>query len=756
MMIRAYVRRALVMLVTAAVVLLASVGSTWAADGRQYELVSPPDTGGFDVNLLENNTGALSPGPRQPSTMFNPARDDGNAVAFFALPLPGYESSGNGEPYIARRMSTGWETEFVGPVQRTRLIGYNAVGFTQDFGKSLLWGTGLEPDPADIDPQAGSFSYSDLYLRQASGDLTWLSRGSLQEPISQEQVKFAAATTDASHVVFTTNRQIEASAPPSGGPNVSFLYERAGAVTRYVGIKPDRSSFTTGQTFGGMSADGSRIVFVAAFGSPATDRVFVRIDGGRTVEASASRKTSAVTPAAVRPEGIATDGSVVFFSTTQPLTDDDADTTRDIYAYDVDQDTLTLVSSGGAAAGSPGNDPGATCTALPGENGCGVLVAATTPDGSAVYFVSPEQLDGSTGQANQPNLYVYADGVTRYVGTLLASDLQSPRLLAGTGGLPTRHLRVTADGSKLIFESAARLTTYNNAGVPEVYVFDRPSVQTSCASCRPDGAPPTQPAQLRTFAGVAAKVTAVPNATADGRHVFFDTAEPLVREDVNSTLDVYDYDTVDGTVSLISAGKGNGDSLYATNTPDGQNVFFLTTDTLVPQDRNGRTMKLYDARVGGGFPFVGDRPACVDDGCQPAPSAAPTSVLPGSTSIAGPGNPTPKHKVTPFTARRPSLRQRRAAARTGKLTLTVRVRRAGRISARARARIGGRTRTVAHVSRQARGPSTVHLRLRLTRGARHALGRGRAVRLHIHLAMKGVGHRQTITITLRRATRGRS
>ena len=41
---------------------------------------------------------------------------------------------------------------------------------------------------------------------------------------------------------------------------------------------------------------------------------------------------------------------------------------------------------------------------------------------------------------------------------------------------------------------------------------------------------------------------------------------------------------------------------------DGTDVFFATYDVLVGQDRNGDSIKIYDARTGGGFPFVPPKP----------------------------------------------------------------------------------------------------------------------------------------------------
>ena len=65
----------------------------------------------------------------------------------------------------------------------------------------------------------------------------------------------------------------------------------------------------------------------------------------------------------------------------------------------------------------------------------------------------------------------------------------------------------------------------------------------------------------------------------------------------------------------ISAGTSPFDSGLLTASADAKDVFFFTRDSLAPQDKNGPTMKIYDAREGGGFPFTS----------RPSPARPPTS-----------------------------------------------------------------------------------------------------------------------------------
>ncbi len=112
------------------------------------------------------------------------------------------------------------------------------------------------------------------------------------------------------------------------------------------------------------------------------------------------------------------------------------------------------------------------------------------------------------------------------------------------------------------------------------------------------------------------------NLTNDGR-VFFTTVEPLVLRDTNNRLDVYEWE--EGELQLVSTGISNFDAGLLGVSPDGVNAFFFTRETLAPQDKNGETMKIYDARDGGGFlrfrplPLCAAKDECHGPGTVPAP-----------------------------------------------------------------------------------------------------------------------------------------
>jgi hypothetical protein len=119
------------------------------------------------------------------------------------------------------------------------------------------------------------------------------------------------------------------------------------------------------------------------------------------------------------------------------------------------------------------------------------------------------------------------------------------------------------------------------------------------------------------------------NLSEDGRHVFFDSADDIIRADVNGKRDVYEY--VDGSLHLVSTGTSRFDATFRDANPSGSDVLFSTAEKLVPQDTDGH-VDLYDARVGGGFPAPPPPPTpCENDACQgralPQPAAPPAATV---------------------------------------------------------------------------------------------------------------------------------
>ncbi len=327
-------------------------------------------------------------------------------------------------------------------------------------------------------------------------------------------------------------------------------------------------------------------------------------------------------------------------------------------------DSLTLVSKADDAgnAGEPGQSDGCTANAswttkcdvqsnenyewslLPGgEGGNGISDSAITPGGD-IYFYSPEQLDGDRGVLGGQNLYDYRGGKAQFVATLKPeqkcrpADLNSAMLCAEG---PIVRFEATPSDSRAAFLTATQLTSYDNAGHIEMYSYTPASREIVCDSCRPDGKVPIDDVKASQDGRF---------ITNDGR-VFFSTADPLVAQDTNEGIDVYEY--VDGRPQLITLGTGTaaaaGGSLNISGfaekpglvgvSNDGTDVYFDTFDILTAEDHNGNFLKFYDARVNGGFAQPTPVPPCkAAEECHGAGSSAPALPTQGTAAGISGGN----------------------------------------------------------------------------------------------------------------------
>jgi hypothetical protein len=173
--------------------------------------------------------------------------------------------------------------------------------------------------------------------------------------------------------------------------------------------------------------------------------------------------------------------------------------------------------------------------------------------------------------------------------------------------------QVSSNGDFAAFGSKLSLTGYDNDGHLEVYRYDAGSDAIDCASCPATGARTTGDADL-AMRGL--------SLSDDGR-VFFDSTDPLIPSDLNGAEDVFEWR--EGKIGPISSGTSPIDSSLLSISADGTDAYFFTRQTLAPQDENGNSVKIYDARAGGGFLFDPARPPCkASDECHgPGTQAAP-------------------------------------------------------------------------------------------------------------------------------------
>jgi hypothetical protein len=391
----------------------------------------------------------------------------------------------------------------------------------------------------------------------------------------------------------------------------------------------------TGQTFSQLDMFGQLFLLLGT----QSGNLFMREDHGQTtptVQLNASERTDCAGDPTCGGDGrpdpmpdtfapaqyleASTDGTRIFFLTSEVLTDDAQPGGRKIYMYDASKpasapDNLTLVT-------------------LPSRGATSMV--GVSADGHYAYYIGGARF------------VAWHDGVTHDVGEVplvLENEQKTDEI---PYGITWRQSRVSPDGRYLLFTSDHPPVPggydhgpcNNSFGCREVYVYSADANTVVCASCNPTGAPATVDAEVPAvdFFG-AAPITSYQNraVTDDGR-VFFSTAEALVPQDSNGRSDAYEYDVPTGTLSLISTGTDNGDSFFLDTSTSGRDVFFTTRERLVGWDRDN-AFDLYDARIGGGLPEPPPTPpACSGGTCQGARPTPPPAPAGASASFDGAGN----------------------------------------------------------------------------------------------------------------------
>ncbi len=559
-------------------------------EGRAYELVTPRDTNGTFLGTLTGDRNNFE------TTLAAP---DGESVIFYSQgTLPGMNGNGTIDSYQAVRGAGGWSTRITSP-SGAEAVAPSAGGSSPDHGYSF-WNSGRNGGSLDPGENAD-------YLRKPDGSFELIARGSLGEA-NRAQGRWI--TAGATHVIFNTEAgsslQLEPQAPPAG---VEAIYDRSpGGPTNVVSLLPGDVTPSADAHYLGSSADGSAVVFEVE------GTIYERRNNQTTLEVVAGGATYA---------GLSRNGSRVFY-----LLGGDA------FAFEAATQTATPIGGGGETT-----------------------IINVSADGSHVYFTSPQQLDGGAGEPGGRNLYVWDGDTVRFVAVLDPADFEGPVNLGlwteavgptqnGLVGRAVVPARTTPDGSVLVLQSHGVSTApFDSEGHWEVYRFDSDSGNIGCLSCSPPGAGTSSDAELQSIGltvlnSPTSATVRIANVTDDGAAVFFQSGEPLVLEDTDGLTDVYRWRA--GAVALISSGRSSNPDYLVGMTGDGHDVFFKTSDLLVPEDETGGSGSIYDARVGGGFPSAEAPVPCTEASCQGPGMPPPTLPGAGSAELQGPGDRKPR------------------------------------------------------------------------------------------------------------------
>jgi hypothetical protein len=714
--------------------LRAENNSTQLPECRAYELVSTSFAEGFAPAAAAAIDGRLS---YLSSGNF---ANNGNGSA--GSPL-------GGNQYVAARSASGWSTSAPGPSGPDYLGGGQATALSSDLRSSLWSGVRRADQP---------LSGSGLWVRRPDDSFTRVGPASGSPK----------ASDDLSHIV---------------------LGDGAGRTSEYVGTGHDQPRPVSVDNAGQQIAPGcgthvgsfetwshvistdGRVIF---WTSECAGTLYARVNGTTTINAAASQCTRAPSDpggacnadSAAVFEGANASGTRVYFTTDQQLVNADTDSTIDLYECDIPAGTPAPVGSV-----NPCPDVREVSGAPSGSGFQGVT--RISEDGSRVYFVTTGVLatnpgaNDATAVAGDDNLYVWhrdaahPDGQTTFVGKLAPGDP-----LWGGEAFLGRLAETTDDGRYLVFVSSAALIDHGpQADIDssrDVYRYDAESGALTRLSTDADGNGGNEPGNDAQFGWIVYEAgrpfTQRPRTVVsdDGGSVVFTTTEALASDDTNGTIDVYLWH--DGRVSLISSGKPSDDNLFAVGgqpsvggffrgvrpmiAPSGRDVYFATTARLTPDDVD-TGFTIYDARVDGGF-HQSSQPPCTGDACQGGRSAPPPASPPGSSSSTGQEGPV---QVTPaFSVHAVTVAQRKRAASTGKVLLSVVTNAPGTLAATAT--IAKRAGSVGSAKRKVARAGTVSLSLTLSKKARAELKSKRKLTVKVLVSQDNVAIAQTVSLKL--------
>ncbi len=665
-------------------------------DGRVYEMVSSfgsaqngtaqvytPDVYGLGL--------ALSEGIFTEGFPFRVAAD-GEAAAYAGDPSSGGSGEGgqsSGNEYLATRLpGGGWRQENIQPHGR---FSPRYRAFSSDLASAVLTassGAGLEDGLPPLSPEAPGAGYTDLFQHAFVGEAYepfFTDDATIHRPTKGLEVVYAGASADFGEQLFQVNDALTENASEMTGydPSEGNLYVSAGGRLSLVNVLPDGSSDPQ-VTFGSLagegsvysgeidlshviSADGSRVFWTDL----ETNGLYVREDptssDAKTVEIAAGGHFWTASA----------DGSKVFY------------TDGGLYEYEVES--------------------GQTTDLTPGVEVVGVIGASE--DGESLYYID-----------SNDNLYLWHGGTSTLVAANLSpedggNETGPIQPYAGThdnevgdwaGEIGKQTSEVTPNGKAVVFMSKQSLQAvgyphgYPNEGLEEVYVYQAEGGDLFCVSCSRSGeAPPSNAYGAAAFLPVSWMTTEQPQVISDdGSRVFFNSAEPLVPQDTNGKLDVYEWERdgagscheSEGCVYLLSGGTGSSSSWFLGSSASGDDAFVISrADLTAGSGYEG--FAAYDARVGGVQPVA--LPVCTGSGCQGVPPAAPIFATPASVTFAGVGNfPSPSAVAPPKSKPRSKGKSMSKGVRARELAAALRAcdRRRGRARsvcvARARRRYG--------------------------------------------------------------------
>jgi sugar lactone lactonase YvrE len=506
-------------------------------DGREWELVSPPDKGGGEVYS------SVGGGITQAAT-------DGGAIAYQAqAPTePGAQGAGSGLEVLSRRSPSGWSSrDLAAPHRVTPGAPVSPLPelrfYSSDLSTAVLQPQGpfepaLSPEGTEQTPYlqtlgscTGACYRPLITAANVPFETEFGAESKCQEHTSNLcGATFQGASADASHVVIKSTVALTPGAEAGTvADREGELYEWSEGRLQLVSVLPANGSIEElpaplippvqgagekqpflgaalgtreGSAEGAVSDDGTRVFFTYG------DDLYLRDTAlGRSLQLDAAEPECLAAHECESGGGVfqfaSTDGSRVFFTDTQRLTHDSgagaaegtSGRSADLYECRI-----------GEAAGRPICELTDLTPAQGGEPARvqGAILGAAA-DGSSAYLVADGVIPGTGAEpgtcvnkgelslaVEHCNLYGLREGHPQLVASLSGADAQDWAIAQ-----EQRPTRVSPDGRWLAFLSQDPLTGYDNRDTvsgkldAEAFIYDSRAGRLVCASCLPGGARPT-------------------------------------------------------------------------------------------------------------------------------------------------------------------------------------------------------------------------------------------------------------------------
>jgi Tol biopolymer transport system component len=263
-------------------------------------------------------------------------------------------------------------------------------------------------------------------------------------------------------------------------------------------------------------------------------------------------------------DGTSTDGSVAFFSTKEQMVNGDTDSREDIFARSFNADIGEYVTRQVSLGPIGGNDAYDS------------LFKSVSADGSKVLFMTQERL---TPDDQDNSLDLYQRNLTDNTTTLVSKgDSSCAAEGCGNGEFAANFAPggTAAEGTKIFFITAERLSSADHDSSVDVYVRDLTTERTTLVSAGDASCAITE-------CGNAEMNAVFQQVSSDGNEVLFTTEEGLVPSDTDGEWDIYQRDLETETTTLVTA-EGtcpsglNCQPVVGGASSDGSRVFFETNN----------------------------------------------------------------------------------------------------------------------------------------------------------------------------------